>query len=384
LIGVEKGEAITIPPDGHPIANSFASPTREIVLTKEMNMQTKHSVTDSIAQRREFGRAYPPQNDWLARQEPEPILEPAIPIVDTQYHIMDRAGFRYLAADVVRDISTGHRIEAMVFTECHFAYRSSGPEALRPVGETEGVMLVSAADSRLGTGIVGYADLMLGAAVEEVLVAHVEAGAGRFKGIRYGTALDPSPSIEVHHRTSPGVMGHSAFSEGVNVLEKMGLSFDALVFFHQLGEVVALAQDHPGLNIVLGHCGGLLGYGPWAGRSEEVFRQWRANLLGVARCPNVSIKLGGILMRLAAYDYLNIERPESSQALADCLRRYIMTCIELFGPDRCMFESNYPVDSAATGYLVLWNTFKRITADLSAAEKLSAYSSTARRVYRLG
>lgn len=334
-------------------------------------------------ERREFGRIYPPRRDWLARQVTEPILEPELPIIDAHFHMFDRPGFRYTADELLADLASGHRIEATVHAEVQSGYRQHGPEALRPVGETEFVLGARNADERIATGIVGYADLMLGAQVEDVLLAHLEAGGGRFKGIRYSTALDPDPAIRVHHRTSAVAMRLQPFHDGIRVVQRLGLSFDAFVFFHQLPDVEALARSHPGLNLVLQHCGGLLGYAQWAGRRDEVFDIWRTNLAAVARCPNVSIKLGGLLGRLAAYDYMNTERPEPSEALAKVLRPYVLHCIELFGPERCMFESNYPVDAAVTGYAALWNTYKRITAELSPAEKLAAYGGTARRVYRL-
>jgi predicted TIM-barrel fold metal-dependent hydrolase len=335
------------------------------------------------AEHREFGRIYPPRHDWLARQAPEPVLEPELPIVDAHYHLLDVPGYRYLADELRADIATGHRIEALVYAEVQTGYRQDGPESLRPVGETEFVLRHTAAEPRLAAGIVGYADLTLGSRVQEVLAAHIDAGGGRFKGIRYSTALDPHPDIRVHHRSAPGVMREPAFHDGIRAVQKMGLSFDAFVFFHQLPEVEALARAHPGLNLVLQHCGGLLGYGPWAGRRDEVFALWRSNVSAVAKCPNVSIKLGGMLGRLAAYDYVNADRPEPSERLAEALRPYILHCIDAFGPARCMFESNYPVDNLVTGYAALWNTYKRITADLSPHEKRDAYGGTARRVYRL-
>ena len=194
-------------------------------------------------ERREFGRIYLTRHDWLALQAPEPVLEPELPIVDAHYHLLDVPGFRYLADDLLADISTGHRIEAMVYAEVQTAYRKDGPEALRPVGETEFARQASAIDKRLAAGIVGYADLMLGSRVEEVLAAHIEAGGGRFKGIRYSTALDPDPSIRVHHRTTPGVMRQPAFHDGLRAVQKMGLSFDAFVFFLAEGPDVGFRRS---------------------------------------------------------------------------------------------------------------------------------------------
>jgi predicted TIM-barrel fold metal-dependent hydrolase len=333
--------------------------------------------------RREFGRFYPPRPEWLAKQAVEPVLEPELEIVDAHFHLVDLPGLQYLQPEFSADLDTGHRVVATVHAEAIAAYRTEGPELLRPVGETEFLVRQAAGDGRIASGIVGYADLMCGTAVEEVLHAHVAAGQGRFKGIRYALNKDPSPEIRVHHRTPDDIFEQPAFHAGLDVLEQMGLTFDAWAFYHQLPAVTRLAKDHPGLSIVMEHCGGLLGYGPYAGRRDEVFATWRASMAQLARCPNVTLKLGGTLGRLAAYDYLNVERPEPSEALARCLRPYILACIELFGPDRCMFESNYPVDAVVTGYRVLWNTFKRLTADFTRAEKEEMYAGTARRVYRL-
>ena len=346
--------------------------------------------SDVAGARREFGRIYPPNLGWLQKQLPEPILEPDLAIVDTHYHVLDLPGFRYLADELAADFGSGHRIEASVFVEAQTRYRKDGSEALRPVGETEFVAgMAGPAANRakesplLGTGIVGYADLTLGASVEKVLAAHIEAGGSRFKGIRYATNVDDSPGIVAHNKSRRGVMQEKGFREGLKTLGEMGLSFDAWVFFHQLEEVAQIAEAFPELNIVLGHCGGPLGYGPYAGRHQEVFATWQSNMAALVKYPNISVKLGGVLMRLATFDYLNVDVPLSSNALAECLRPYVSRCIELFGAERCMFESNYPVEKMITGYAVLWNAFKRITASAAPAAKQALYSGTARRVYRL-
>ena len=339
--------------------------------------------SDAAHRQRDFGRIYPPRLAWLAAQAPEPILEPDLAIVDPHFHFIDRPGFRYRADELSADLDSGHRVEATVYQELPIAYRTIGPVAMRPVGETEFVIRETTGLARLATGIVGYADLMLGAAVEDVLGAHVDAGSGRLKGIRYVTALDSNSAIDVHHRTRPSVMRETTFHDAIRVLEKMDLSLDAFVFFHQLPEVTALARAHPGLNLIVGHCGGPLGYGPYAGQQREVFAQWRTHMTALAECPNVSIKLAVVLTRLAAQDYLNSKAPASSETLAACMRPYIETCIELFGAERCMFEGNFPIEKMVTGYAALWNAFKRITADATPTEKRLLYSGTAKRVYRI-
>jgi L-fuconolactonase len=333
---------------------------------------------------REFGRIYPPRPQWLARQAPEAALEPDLPIIDTHFHFLDLPGFRYMGADwEAEHASCGHRIVGSVYAEAQTGYRSEGPEALKPVGEVELVVRESRGRPGMAMGIVGHADLLLGDAVTETLAAQVEAGEGRFKGIRYALASDPDPAIAVHHRPPADWSTDARIHAGLRVLQRMDLSFDSWAFFHQQDRIAALAREHADLNIVALHCGGLLGYGPYAGKADEVFQAWRANMTQLAACPNVNVKLGGTFGRLAAYDYLNTEVPEPSTALAAAARPYLLTLIDLFGPGRCMFESNYPVDTVFSGYGVLWNTYKRVTADFTENEKIAMYGGTARRVYRL-
>lgn len=336
--------------------------------------------------RREWGRLYPVRADWLALQPQEEILEPALPIIDTHYHINLQEDRLYLAPDFLADAASGHNIVGTVYAECNAAWRESGPEALRPVGETEFVASLRNASGGepLASGIVGFADLSLGAAVETPLTAHIEAGQGRFRGIRYTTAYDESPVILSHSRAPRGAMQLPTVHEGLKVLQRLGLSFDAWLYFHQLPEFISLADAHPELNIVLEHCGGPLGYGPYLDHHEQVLSTWRSHMREVARRPNVSVKIGGLLMRSAAGDYLNSTIPAGSRELADCIRPYVENTIELFGADRCMFESNFPVDKIVTGYTTLWNAFKYLTAAASAEEKKQLYADTARRVYRLG
>lgn len=214
--------------------------------------------------RREFGRFYPPWREWLAKQAAETILEPGLAIIDTHFHLVDVPGIRYLhqefSADM--DMDTGHRIEGSVYAEALAGYRADGSELLRPFGETEFIVGEAQADRRIASGIVGYADFLYGASVEEALRAHVMAGQGRFKGIRYALNKDANPEIRIHHATSEGVFDHPAFHAGLDVLERMDLSFDAWAFFQQLPSVTGMARRHPGLAIVAEHCGGLLGAVP--------------------------------------------------------------------------------------------------------------------------
>jgi predicted TIM-barrel fold metal-dependent hydrolase len=236
----------------------------------------------------------------------------------------------------------------------------------------------------VAAGIVGFADLTLGDRVEPVLEAHIRAGGGRFRGVRHAAAWDASPVIgNSRTSTGPHVMQQADFRAGLARLTALGLSLDAWVFHPQLADTIDLARTFPSTTIIAGHVGGPLGYGPYAGKGDAVFASWKAHITELARCENVVMKLGGMMMRLAAYDYGSLPAPPSSAAIAAYWRPYMETCIELFGPERCMFESNFPVEKMGTSWVGLWNAFKRIAAGASDTEKRALFSGTARRVYRL-
>jgi predicted TIM-barrel fold metal-dependent hydrolase len=338
-----------------------------------------------------FGRIRPPDDAWLARAPAEPILDPDLPIVDTHHHLWQRPDHRYFLDDLLADLGTGHNVVATVFVECHAMYRAQGPAEMRPVGETEFVAGIAAmSDSgqygptRIAAGIVGFADLTLGDRVEPVLEAQVRAGGGRFRGVRHSAAWDANEIIG-NSRTAKGphLFAQPDFRAGLGRLTALGLSLDAWQFHPQLRDTIDLARAFPDANIIVGHCGGPLGYGPYAGKKDEVFASWKAHVAELARCENVSMKLGGMMMRLAAFDYGALPAPPSSTELADHWRPYIEACIERFGANRCLFESNFPVEKMGIGYAALWNAFKHIVAGASKDEKLAMFSGTARRVYRL-
>jgi predicted TIM-barrel fold metal-dependent hydrolase len=175
----------------------------------------------------------------------------------------------------------------------------------------------------------------------------------------------------------------STFRKGFACLAPLGLSFDAWLFHPQLPEFVDLARAFPDTKIVLDHCGGPVGLGRFAGRREETFPLWKASIQEVAKCPNVSVKLGGLAMRLLGFDFHERSKPPSSEQAAAAWRPYIETCIEAFGPQRCMFESNFPPDKGQCSYQVIFNAFKRIAAQYGEAEKTALFSKTAADVYRL-
>jgi len=340
----------------------------------------------------QYGRIFKPDDAWLAKSPQEPIIEPNLPIVDTHHHLWDQRRYRYLFDEFLADLGSGHNVVATVFEECHSMYRAAGPVEMRPVGEVEfcsGVAAMSESGqygpTRVCAGIVGFADLTLGDRVTTVLEAEIAAGGGRFRGIRHSGAWDGSPIIGNSSTCSGlGLYRRSDFRAGMARLVKLGLSLDAWVFHPQLADVVDLARAFPSANIIMCHMGGPLGYGPYADKKDEVFVSWKASMQELASCPNVSVKLGGVMMRLAAYDYMKASAPSSSSELAGYWGPYVSTCIELFGPNRCMVESNFPVEKMGIGYAGLWNALKRIVAGCSGDEKSNIFSATANRVYRLG
>ncbi len=328
--------------------------------------------------------------DWLGRRN-EAILEPELPIVDPHHHLWDRADWRYLLPDLLEDLNSGHTITATVFVQCRAFHRATGPDEMKPVGETEfvnGVAAMSASGAygatRICAGIVGHANLALGARVETVLGALVRAGGDRFRGIRHITAWDSDPvTLNPGNPAPPGLMSDASFREGFAKLAAMDLTFDAWLYHPQIPELTALARAFPGARIVLDHVGGPLAIGSHAGRRDEIFAGWRRTIRELAGCENVHVKLGGLGMRINGFDFESQAEPPSSEQLATAWKPYIETCIDAFGPRRCMFESNFPVDKGSYGYAVGWNAFKRLAATASAADKAELFSGTATQFYRL-
>jgi predicted TIM-barrel fold metal-dependent hydrolase len=342
----------------------------------------------------------------------EPILEPDLPIVDPHHHLWDRTpamvaamslpdhpfsriiqnNARYLLDEFLADLRSGHNIRATVFLECGAMYRANVPDALKCIGETEfvnGIAAMTASglygDVRVAAGIVGHANLRLGDAVEDVLRAHIHAGNGRFRGIRHSASYDADMNILglMANRHPPGLYRDAAFREGFKWLHKLGLSFDAWLLEPQLPDLIDLAHAFPDTQIVLDHVGTPLGMASYEGKREARFPIWKENIQKLARSENVSVKLGGLAMPFLGFPTFYSTPPASSETLAKEWKPYIETCIEAFGVNRCMFESNFPVDSGSCTYPVLWNALKRVAQGYSAAEKTALFSSTAARVYRL-
>ena len=328
--------------------------------------------------------------DWLARRS-EATLDPALPVIDAHHHLWDHPGNRYLHAEVLADVGAGHNIVATAYMECGAHYRTSGPAELMSLGETEFVNRVAEASAsgahgpcRVAAGIVGNVDLRLGDAAGAALDAHIAIAPKRFRGIRQSSVYHPDPAARGSlANPPPGLLADAQFRRGFACLAPRGLTFDAWMYHTQLDELVDLANAFPDTTIVLNHVGGAIGIGPYAGHRDEVFKTWQAAIARLARCPNVVVKVGGMGMRVFGFDFAEKPEPPDSIALAAGWGPYALACIEAFGPDRCMFQSNFPVDKGTCSYVVLWNAFKRIAAGMSAAEKNALFLATAARVYRI-
>ena len=331
-------------------------------------------------------------NDWLALT-PEPTLEPEMPVCDPHHHFWDfrleRVPYqRYLLHELNADIYRGHNVRSTVFIEARSMYRSDGPEELRSVGEVECVQGLAAASAsgtyghaRAAAAIIGNADLSLGDRVEPVLEALQAASPNRFRGVRRSASWDRHPDVE--NRAEQGLLGSEDFRAGARVLARMGMSLENTLYFHQLPELVDFANAMPELSIVLNHIGGLYRVGPYANQDDEVLPAWRDGIAGVAKCPNIYLKLGGVGQPRYGFDWYTWEKPIGSEELAEALSPLMNYCIEQFGPDRCMFESNFPPDKVSSSYNVLFNAFKRLSKDYSHSERASLFHDTATGVYRL-
>jgi predicted TIM-barrel fold metal-dependent hydrolase len=346
------------------------------------------------------------REEWHRLPKEDPI-DPDLPICDPHHHLWDypddipensvppfaRHLRHYLLGELLEDTGAGHKIEQTVFMECRSMYRKDGPQELRPIGETEfvhGIAAQSASgqygDTTVAAGIVGFADLTLGRAVAPVLEAHIEASHNRFRGIRYASTWDASEDVRSRVfllGSIPKLLSEPKFREGFAYLHKYDLSFDAWLYHTQLMELVDLAKAFPDTPIILNHAGGPLGIGPYAGKREEVFQEWKQGIAALSLRPNVVMKLGGLGVPAAGFGWHERPIPPNSAELAEAMAPYYNWCIDHFGTDRCMFESNFPVDRLSYSYTTIWNAFKRFSKDFSPRDQAALFHDTAVKVYRL-
>lgn len=323
--------------------------------------------------------------DWLSLHQEE-VLDPALPIIDAHHHLWQTPEFSYALAQLQSDASDGHALRATLFVDCMSHYRSDGPEALRPVGETEFVVRhcgVQQGGVQWAAGIVGWADLQLGDRVTPVLEAHMAAGQGRFRGVRARANWHADPALHPPGVGAAEMLLRPQVQQAARRLGDMGLTLDLWVYHSQLGDVARLAAACPQTTLILNHCGGPLGVGPYAGKRDAVRREWQAQIQALAAHGNIVVKLGGLAMPRCGFGWHEAERPVDSQTLAWAWAPYIEACVQAFGAERCMFESNFPMDKTGVSYRTLWNAFKRLAQGASAGEKAALFEGTAARVYRL-
>ncbi|OGO23232.1 MAG: amidohydrolase [Chloroflexi bacterium RBG_16_50_9] len=326
---------------------------------------------------------------WL-KTTMEEAIDPGLPICDPHHHLWYHTHHGYSLKNFLGDAVGGHNIVQTVYVESWLMLKNTWPPEKQPASETELVqnMVKQNAAGKLGktnvaAGIVGFADLTMGDAVNSVLESHLSASEERFRGIRQACAWDASGDIKSPWPTPRGLMTDPMFRKGFACLHKYGLSFDAWAFHPQLPELLDLARDFPETTIVLNHIGGPLGVGPYAGRAAEVFNEWKRAIMVLASCHNVFVKLGGLGMELCGFGWHRQGTPPGSAELAEKMAPYYLWCIEQFGANRCMFESNFPVDRMSYSYTVIWNAFKRVSKDFSNEERRFLFHDTAARAYRL-
>ena len=332
--------------------------------------------------------------DWLAKGEEETI-DPTLPICDPHHHLWEfyysRVAHKYLLDEILIDLNAGHNVVSTVFIECGAMIDVNDPSPMRMVNETafvNGIAAMSASGlygtPSVAAGIVGHVDLCIGDGAKEVLEAHIQAGGGRFRGIRHSCTWDPSPNVPDARCAPPQYLYRDTkFRQGFAQLAPLNMSFEGWCYHTQISDLTELAQAFPDTTIILDHFGGPLGIGPYAGKRDEIFSQWQTDITALAKCQNVVAKLGGINMELNGFAWHEKDRPPSSEELMKATRPYYEHTIEQFGADRCMFESNFPVDMCTCSYNVLWNSFKRLTTDYTSDEKAMLFHDTATRVYRL-
>lgn len=327
-------------------------------------------------------------NTWLA-QVSEEIIDPALPIIDPHHHLWRHEENPYLLKELWADTGCGHNVRATVFVECGSEYWSEGHKALAPVGETEFVAGLAqeakadASSAQIGA-IVGHGDLLLGSAIEDVLSAHQKAGQGLFRGIRHSGAYDPSPEVKVSHSKPPAdIYERRETIDALKILGTMGLTFDAYNYHPYIPRLASLVDKVPDTLFILDHFGGPLGIGPYEGRRDEIFKTWAEDIAELSKRDNIVMKVGGMAMPVNGWGWHRAARPVTSDEFVVAQARYYHHTIECFGAERCMFESNFPVDRRSLSYPVLWNAFKKIAGACSKDEKASLFFETARRTYRI-
>ncbi|MAI90865.1 amidohydrolase [Ponticaulis sp.] len=327
------------------------------------------------------------RDEWLATRT-ETVLQPEREIVDPHHHLWAWPTFTpYLQDELWRDTSSGHNIKQTIYIECGWAYDKEAEEHFQSVGETRFVAELAEAakaspEKSQIAAIIAHTDLR-SPKLNEALDAHIEAGNGLLRGFRHSGACDDDPALTIAGPAPKGLYLMSAYQEGTRRLGERGLTFDSWIHHHQIDDLKTLARSAPGTTFIIDHFGTPLGVGKYAGKRDEIYAQWKLDIAELAKCPNVYAKLGGLAMPDNGWGYEALETPPSSDQLVADQGNWYHYTIDVFGPDRCMFESNFPVDRASISYHVLWNAFKKMADRYTAHEQDAMFAGTARKVYRL-
>jgi len=329
--------------------------------------------------------------DWLA-QVKEEIINPELPIIDPHHHLWNgdnqlAGSFPYLIENLSEDTNSGHNIVGTIFMECSQGYYSDGEEKYKPVGETEFVINLIKDSEKLSKstniiGIIGFADLMLGHEVKDVLNTHLSKGEGLFRGIRHAAGWDKNKEIHNSHSNPiENIYHNKSFMKGAEELINLSLTFDAWHYHHQINDLSIFAKKYPELTIIHDHFGGPLGVGPYEGKKEEIFKKWKDDISLLSESKNVYAKLGGLAMPVNGWNFHKQNKPASSDQIVDMHHEYYLHTINCFGVERCMFESNFPVDRRSVSYHVIWNAFKKMVLGYSNEDKKKLFFKNAKDVY---
>jgi len=325
----------------------------------------------------------------------EKAIEPELKICDPHHHLWDYKKETiqptYLLPEILEDINSGHNIVSTVFIECGAMYNPSDPIEKQIINETEFVNGIAAMShsglygkTKIAAGIVGSAPLLIGDKVASILDKHLSIAPERFKGIRSQAAMHSDGTIPATRTRPPeGVYINDKFQEGFNHLASRNLSFEAWCYHPQIPQLIDLAKKFPNTIIILNHFGGPLGIGSFENKEKETYEFWKKNIEELSKCENVQAKLGGIAMEINGFNWHKQNTPPSGNELINRTKDYYETTLEFFGTNRCMFESNFPVDKLSCSYVNLWNGFKNLTKNYSENERAKLFHDNATRIYKI-
>ena len=336
----------------------------------------------------------PVRQEWLNQLIEDPIL-PNIPIIDPHHHLWDVGFGRYYIEELLEDInSSGHNIVSTVYIMSSSntkIYSKDGLEEFKPLTEIEFATsegkradLIPNNRVKVNASIVGSVDLTYGNKLQPVLEKAVNISEGRFKGIRMLLASHTDPRISSGAvKSDLGLMLHPNFIDGAKCVQDANLSLDFWIYHTQLNEMEKIARALPDLTIILNHIGGPIHIGEYEGKQAATHREWRSAMMRLSRIPNINVKLGGLGMAVNGAKFHNSKFPPNSVQLSDVWKPWIYETIDMFGFDRCMFESNFPVDKGSCSYGALWNAFKIIAKDMSDDEINKLFSKNAAKIYKI-